>query len=790
MHLRRYLITSIVAFAVCLTGPAAAGQDSPGGDEEGGGPKVIADQRYGQLTESELASVDKVGAAVVQESVTALPRPQPGAEVYPRPDDGVYEIIGGGFGHRIGMSQYGADGAGRAGLSHREILDFYYPGTRLETRDYSTIRVGITVDNDGVMQVDHRPGLKVSSGTGGTAYTLPSGRDQWRVRSTGSGSSSCVLEGKRDGQWTATWPRGMSKACPVTFSSADEGTVDVYLPSGDLRVYRGTISATYTSSGTVRTVNTVDMQRYLWSVVSSEMPTMFHTQALRTQAVAARTYAARGSQGTSYYDTCDTTYCQVYQGQGNRNSSGSITSKEYSGNRAAVDATDGQVLSYGFSSGRALATTMYSSSNGGWTAQGASAHGYLKARRDPYDKVAGNSRNRWSAQLPISSLEKRYGIDRVERVQILDRDGDGEWGGAVLTARVEGYTSTGKYAYANTTGTGLRLSRSWPAWRGGMSSDYFTFTTQESTPTDPPPSAEALRLGGANRWGTSATVAGQWPSGVGVAYVASGAVFPDALSAASRSGVYDAPVLLVDTDTVPKETAAALSKLKPARIVVVGGDKAVTDAVLKSLRSYATTSRVDRVDGTDRYDTAANMASYYSPGVRRVYLASGEDYPDALTGAALAAHRGEPVLLTKAGELPAQTRAQLARLNPAEVVVIGGTRSVSSATAKAAGAYSDDRGFTRLAGQNRYDTAEIVAKQFPVGTRKVVVASGQGFPDAIVGAALGAHHAAPLLLTRSDSLPDPTRDAMKTWPLTGAYVIGGTTTIADKVLTSMKPYLR
>ncbi len=793
MHLRPHLIASIVVCAVCLTGPAALAQDSsdsnssdsnsPDSNGEGGAAKVVADQRYGQMSESQLREVEQVRPAVVQPDTTALPAPQPGAEVYPRPSDGVYDLTGGGFGHGIGMSQYGADGAGQAGLDHREILDFYYPGTRLETRDLGEIRVGITTDDDRVTQVDDRPGLQVSAGPGGTTYPLASGREQWRVRSTGSGSSSCVLEGKRNGTWSQSWPSGMPKACPVTFSAAKEGTVDVYLPSGDLRVYRGSITATYTGSRTVRTVNTVDTQRYLWSVVSAEMPSRFHPMALRSQAVAARTYAERGSNGTSYYDTCDTTSCQVYAGRGSRTSSGGITSREYAANRDAVQATDGQVLTYAFSSGRALATTMYSSSNGGWTAQGGAGHGYLKAHSDPYDKVEGNARNRWSAQLPVSSLESRYGIDRVERVQILRRDGDGRWGGRVLQARVEGYTSAGEYTYAYATGTGLRLARPWPTWRDGSSSNYFTFDA-----SDVPD--EAVRLAGDNRWGTSAAVARQWSSGVNVAYVASGQAFPDALSAASRSGVYDAPVLLVDPTSVPDETAAALSELRPSRIVVVGGTGAVNSAVLRELRPYARSGSVQRVEGTNRYETAAEMASYYPSGVRRVYLASGEDFPDALAGAALAANRGEPLLLSDGGELSSSTRAQLARLNPEEVVVLGGPTAISGSVARQAGAYSDSGRFTRLAGTNRYETAEKIADQYPATTARVVVASGQTFPDAIVGAALSAYRSAPLLLTDSGALPDPSRRAMSGWSLTDAYAVGGPTVVEGAVLKQMSAYLR
>ncbi|MGC1207225.1 MAG: cell wall-binding repeat-containing protein [Ornithinimicrobium sp.] len=751
------LAATVLAASLCL--PSAGAREEPEGE-----------------------GAERVEPAVVQADVTVLPAPQPGAEVYPRPADGVYEVAGGGFGHGIGMSQYGANGAGKQGLSHTEILDFYYPGTRLETRDLGAIRVGITNDNDGTTTVSHRPGLRVAAQDGGTTYPLASGRTQWRVRSTGSGASSCVLEGRVGTTWSPAWPSGMPRSCPVTFSSPDERSIDLYLPSGALRVYRGEVTATYTATGTVATVNTVPMEDYLRSVVAAEMPSSFHQQALRSQAVAARTYAARGSNGTSLYDTCDTAACQVYSGRGERTDSGSIRSVEGSATDSAVTATAGQVLTYRFPSGRALATTMFSSSSGGYTAAASGGHPYLSAHPDPYDDVTGNRRHSWSAELPVTALESRYGIHRVERVQILRRDGNGEGGGRVLEARVEGFTPSGDYTWAVATGTGLRQSRPWPTYSTGLSSEYFTLI-------DNSPSPSATRLSGPNRWSTSEAVSRQWAPGAPVVYVASGLDFPDALSAAALSGVQDVPVLLTDADSLPSQTRRALARLEPKRIVVVGGSGAVEPEVLRALRPYATTGTVDRVDGGNRYETAAAVAKAYPSGVGKVYLASGADYPDALAGAALAAHEGAPLLLTAATTLPPSTRAQLDRLNPSEVVVLGGSNAVNTGTARAAGSYSKTGDFTRLAGTNRYETAEKVARRFPASSSTVVLASGAAYPDALVGAALGGRLAGPLLLTESDGIPAATDRALTRLALTDAYAVGGDAVIEPQVLTALGRYL-
>ncbi len=432
-------------------------------------------------------SAEQAGETTLVTTAEALPAPQPGAEVYPAPGDGIYDLTGGGWGHRIGMSQYGAHGAGLAGLDHTEILDVYYPGTDLETRTSGTIRIGITIDSDGVTRVDHRDGLVVAGAPGSTTYPLPEGRSEWRVRATSASAGSCELEGLTDGTWTPWWPGGLAEQCPVTFSNPIEGTVDLFLPSGSRRVYRGALTATYRGSTSLATVNHVAMQLYLRSVVSAEMDSEFHPEALRAQSVAARTYALRGVNGTSYYDTCDTTSCQAYRGRGVRNADGTLTSYEYAANTAAVDATVGQVLTYPFPTGRKLATTMYSAASGGWTAPAGEGHDYMPSQEDPYDNTPRNTRHRWSAELPVTSLQARYGIHEVTRVQVLTRGGDGLWGGRILTARVEGFTSSGAYTYANATGIGLMLARPWPAWRTGLSSDYFTFGAAGEPPPPPPP---------------------------------------------------------------------------------------------------------------------------------------------------------------------------------------------------------------------------------------------------------------------------------------------------------------
>ena len=709
------------------------------------------------------------GAATL---VTAgLPAPQAGAEVYLRPADGVYDITGGGFGHGIGMSQYGAQGAALKGLTYNQILSFYYPGTALVAQAPDTIKVGITSDYDGIVRVGARPGLAMTVGT--TTTTLPSAPTQWRVRATGTTASTCVVESYDGSAWTVF--SADKTPCPVRFSST-EGTVDLFLPTGERRIYRGAITAYHHGTTSLATINQLTLQDYLRGVVPSEMPPSWNDAALRSQTVAARTYAAGRTNGTSYYDTCDTTACQVYQGRGKRNADGTITSYEYDSTNTAIDGTKGQVLTYLFSDGvTRLATTMYSSSNGGQTVPGGAGHGYLIAQPDPYDGVAATGRpHAWSASLPAAALETRFGISDVERLQILSRDGLGQWGGRVLTVRVEGFTSSGAYVYVDTTGYGLMGAHPWPAYSDGLSSNYFGIAV-----------GTASRIAGADRYATAAEVSKAFPTGVDVVYVASGVDFPDALGGAARAASNHAPLLLTAPTALPQATRDAMTRLRPGRVVVLGGTAAVSDAVAQTLSTLTTTGALQRVGGADRYETAALLAGYYQPGGSVAYVATGQDFPDALAGAALAGRDEAPVLLTGSSALPSSTASALATLQPGRIVILGGTGAVSSTVADQLARYATSGVVTRLQGSDRYATAAAIAQQF-ASAPSAYVASGEDFPDALAGAALAGGRGVPILLTGASALPDPTSTQLARLHPATAYVLGGTGVVSDTVLAEIR----
>lgn len=278
------------------------------------------------------------------------------------------------------------------------------------------------------------------------------------------------------------------------------------------------------------------------------------------------------------------------------------------------------------------------------------------------------------------------------------------------------------------------------------------------------------RLAGANRYETAVDIASELDAGIERVYLASGQDFPDALSGAALAGSTDSAVLLTREDNLPGATATELNRLAPGEIVVLGGDGAVSDDVVAAARQIAP---VRRIEGRDRYATSAQVAAEVGGESDVVYVASGQDYPDALTGAARAGAEGAPVLLTRKDHLPAAAVNALVELEPGRIVVLGGTGAVSGDVAEA---LSELAPVERIAGDDRYHTAALVAGdtgEVPVS----YLATGQDYPDALTAAALAARTGSPLLLTRDGRVPAPTDLALREQRPLRLVLLGGETVV-------------
>ena len=417
-------------------------------------------------------------AALIAGSVAFVAAPAAAAEeVYSFPSSGSLQVLGKGFGHGHGMSQYGAKGRGEAGQSWTTITNFYYPGTTVGTLPSTPIAVALTnagqeaispaqssanryqcdstyTDdrNCGIALVP-QSGLGYSPNSGSTYATLPATIGGKTVTAWGVGHVSAGAQLQVVGKTSSGWmPHGTPNADGFKFDRA--GQTSVRFLDGTVSQYNGRIEVRRTSTTRLIRLNVVYMESYLRGVVPREMPASWDADAVRAQAVAARTYAAqeRGANNFPYLDTCDSTSCQVYRGEKTTYPSGTIIQHEAQSD-AAITATADKVRNWNGSP----AFTQFSASNGGQMSKGGTD--YLAFGADPYDKYPS-----WTSTLSRSQVQSAFpGIGTAQRVVITARDGHGTWGGRVTTARLEG-------SAGSTTISGDRLRT-----LGGFKSSYLTF---------------------------------------------------------------------------------------------------------------------------------------------------------------------------------------------------------------------------------------------------------------------------------------------------------------------------
>jgi len=292
-----------------------------------------------------------------------------------------FVLTGGGWGHGVGMSQWGAFGQAKAGRGYKEILDHYYRGTTLGTAPASALE---------------KVRVLIGAGVGSVAVTSPApivvvdGKGK-RHRLPGTVSLDRKLE-------LPVGVEGKPKALPppLTLQPTDGANL---VSAG--KAYRGTFEVSR-SGGSLQLVNTVGLEAYLLGVVPGEMPKDWPLEALKAQAVAARTFAVRGLLTGRSFDLYSDWRSQVYYGVGS----------EAAGPTRAVRETRGEILTH---QGKA-AQVFYFSSSGGRTLSALDVFGsdvpYLVSVEDPWDEASPH--HRWPSQvLSGAQVAKRFGLAGV-----------------------------------------------------------------------------------------------------------------------------------------------------------------------------------------------------------------------------------------------------------------------------------------------------------------------------------------------------------------------------------------
>lgn len=289
---------------------------------------------------------------------------------------------------------------------------------------------------------------------------------------------------------------------------------------------------------------------------------------------------------------------------------------------------------------------------------------------------------------------------------------------------------------------------------------------------------------GANRYATAALVALSYGEADHV-YLASGRQYADALSAASPAVGSESPILLTRPDRLSNDAAAAIAELGATQVTVLGGDRAIDDDVLDAVNALEGV-QAERLFGDNRYETAIELAE--AGGLQTdgtVYVASGEDYADALTAGAIAGDAGVPVLLTRGSVLTGVTAEALTEWDPQRIIVLGGTEAIEPQVFRGLAAIAPT---SRIAGDQRYDTAARLAASKP-SYDHVLIASGQTWPDALAASARAGVDGLPVLLTQKTFVPEDTVTELARSTAGTATVLGGPDVVAQTALDQVEAVL-
>lgn len=268
-----------------------------------------------------------------------------------------------------------------------------------------------------------------------------------------------------------------------------------------------------------------------------------------------------------------------------------------------------------------------------------------------------------------------------------------------------------------------------------------------------------------------------WPvnGSAGAVVLASDATFADALAGGPLAASKNGPLLLTPPSGLTAQVSGEISRVLPSgkTVYILGGTAGVSGSVDSQLTSMG--YNATRLAGSDRYGTAVSVAGAMGNPVNVVEV-NGLNFPDGLSAGAAAGQISAAVLLTN-GASQAPATAQYLQAHPGGMhIAVGGSAAQA------------DPGATAIAGQDRYQTAALVAQAFfQSGPTVAGFASGAAFPDALSGGANMASHSGPLLLVPpSGPLPSSVSQYLsQAKSVIGGFIYGGTAAVGTDVQTEL-----
>ncbi|WP_158208130.1 cell wall-binding repeat-containing protein [Dehalobacter restrictus] len=251
--------------------------------------------------------------------------------------------------------------------------------------------------------------------------------------------------------------------------------------------------------------------------------------------------------------------------------------------------------------------------------------------------------------------------------------------------------------------------------------------------------AETKRLSGDNRYSTASAIALDGWKQSDYVILANGQNYPDALSAAPLAKKYDAPILLTSGISLPDITKKTLITLQTKNVIIIGGIGVIPVSIEQELK--AMNISVTRIAGQDRYDTTVKIAEQLGSS-SEIIVATGEDYPDALSAGPIAAIKQIPIILVPQDYMPDSIKTYIQAQNITKTYVIGGTEIISDSVA------NQFPGVERNKGTDKYARNINVTLEYDdiFTGNDICVATGENFADALTGVAYAAKKGIPIIL--------------------------------------------
>lgn len=355
-------------------------------------------------------------------------------------NDDTYVITGSGWGHGVGMSQYGARALAASGRSATEIIQYYYTGVNLQNvsnvlgagswivADPEPLWIGLSQNRTSLQFHMHNgsAGLCKANDGEGACPTQTAGADEnWEFRALGGGACQFFLEGAAVGN---------PGSCRATVEWDNASGASVHLPELSREYARGILRIRPAGEGFHVSLE-IGIEDYVYGI--GEVPSSWPTAALQAQAIAARTYGVRqalrwgdAGEGGDALDPGRKTqcWCQLYATVVDQNYVGLAKETELGGANwvAAVQATAGTVITHPSASQQSVIVAYYSSSSGGHTDDNSSGLGaseaapYLQGVPDPWSKdpLANNPFDEWTVTVTGAQIAEAVGLDTVTGVAI------------------------------------------------------------------------------------------------------------------------------------------------------------------------------------------------------------------------------------------------------------------------------------------------------------------------------------------------------------------------------------